>query len=615
MFKSPFGAIADGRFVRFRLRLPKDCGVWHVYLLMKRDGEEEIRTEMSFEWHDNDSLYYSCDIKPSVGLYWYRFVYETENNGFVISKGADSLGVLGNGKPWQLSVYGADFKTPDWLRGGVIYQIFPDRFNRSNKPHVGVPEKRFLRSDWGGQPAFTQNGDPCSLGNDYFGGDLNGIIEKLDYLKSLGVTCIYLNPIFFASSNHRYNTVDYEKIDPLLGDEKDFSELCKQAHKRNIRVILDGVFSHTGDDSKYFDRYGEHRNEALGAAQSKKSPYFSWYKFTEWPHKYHCWWGIETLPEVNDDDESFTEYICGENGILRHWLRLGADGWRLDVADELPDIFLDKLRKAVKAEKSDAFILGEVWEDASNKISYGVRRRYFAGEQLDSVMNYPFATAIVDLVKSGNSKSFFETVEALSENYPPQCLSLMMNHIGTHDTARILTVLGFSGTAGDRAWQAHQSLSENELEIALKRLRLAVALQYTLPGVPSIFYGDEAGTEGWADPFCRACFPWENENEKLTAFYKKLGKMRKDCEALKNGRFEPVYCGDGAVAYIRHCQKDTLLVAVNCTHIQQGFKIAAKFQNAEVLFGNAVCEGYLSVEPQDICILHLKELCEMTDDN
>ncbi len=603
LFKSPYGAIAEGGYIRFRLRLPKDCGVWYAFLLLNRDGEEQQRVEMTFEWHDADSLYYKCDIAPSSGLYWYSFCYETENDCRKISKSGNSC-ILGDGDAWQLTVYNADFKTPDNFRGGIIYQIFPDRFYRSENAKINAPQDRFLRDDWGAQPAYLQNGEKCNLGTDFFGGNLAGITEKIAYLKSLNVTVLYLNPIFLASSNHRYNTADYEVIDTVLGCEQDFVKLCETAHKNGIKVILDGVFSHTGDDSKYFDRYG--KNTAVsGAAQSKDSPYYSWYKFTEWPHKYHSWWGIETLPEVIEEDESFKEYICGENGILRKWLRLGADGWRLDVADELPDEFLDALRTAVKSENPNALILGEVWEDASNKISYGYRRRYFGGQQLDSVMNYPFATAIVSFVKNGNSEELLNTVQAISENYPPQVLAVMMNHIGTHDTARILTVLGFDGVAGNREWQAHQALNNDEYNKAVKRLYAAAVLQYTLVGIPSVFYGDEVGVEGWADPFCRACYPWGAENTDILHFYTQLGKLRADCLALKETAFKTIFCADGAIAYIRYCENDELLVAVNCAPNEIVIQTPRKFDNPTALLGTPPSNGAVRLSQYGFSVIKI----------
>ncbi|MDE6110595.1 MAG: glycoside hydrolase family 13 protein, partial [Eubacterium sp.] len=372
---------------------------------------------------------------------------------------------------------------------------------------------------------------------------LKGIEEKLDYIKELGVSCIYLNPILEENSNNRYDTADYEKIDPLLGTENDLKSLCKKAKEKGISIVLDGVFSHTGCDSKYFNLYSKY--DSVGAYNSKASPYFEWYKFTDYPNEYHSWWGIKLLPEIIEENESYREFICGKNGVLRKWLRCGISGWRLDVADELPDIFLDDLRKAVKAENEDAIIIGEVWEDATNKFAYGERRRYLLGEQLDSVMNYPFADAVLNFVKYGGSEGFFNTVMGIVENYPPCVLNVLMNHIGTHDTERAITRLAGENADGyGRDWQhEHNVLSAENYEKGISMMKMASLIQYTLPGVPSLYYGDEVGLQGMKDPFNRACFPWDNMDDALHKWYKRLGEIRNGCKAVVNGSFEPVFSG------------------------------------------------------------------------
>ncbi len=588
LYKSPFGAAISGEKLTFRLRLPENSGVCYAYLLIRRDGEaEDVAHEMHFKYKENDSLYYSVEISPEVGLYWYAFSYKTEFHSYYINRGAHSLGRVGGGGRWQLTVYDKSYSTPDWLRGGLIYQIFPDRFHRDRKPDPKKFPERFIKANWGEKPEHRwKKGEKQVLGNDFFGGNLKGIIKKLPYLQSLGVSCIYLNPIFFSMSNHRYNTADYEKIDPMLGDEKDFKKLCNEAKKRGIHIILDGVFSHTGDDSRYFDRYKKYGG--VGAHESPYSPFYSWYKFKNWPDDYHSWWGIDTLPEVNEDDEGFLDYICGENGIARRWLRLGAEGWRLDVADELPDIFLDRLRKAVKTEKPDAFILGEVWEDATNKVSYSQRRRYLLGDQLDSVMNYPFSNAIINFVKWGNGGEFAEAVLEICENYPLPALHLLMNHIGTHDTPRILTLLGSTGAdGGDREIQSVTRLSLAEYLNGIKRLKCAAVLQYTLPGVPSLYYGDEAGMEGYGDPFCRGCYPWGNENLELLNFYKALGSMRKSSPALSDGSIYFLKAEKGLIAYLRENENSKTLVAVNTADYSQTLTLPKEFEGITPIFGNA----------------------------
>lgn len=289
------------------------------------------------------------------------------------------------------------------------------------------------------------------------------------------------------------------------------------------------------------------------AYNSQQSPYYPWYTFRQWPQNYECWWNFETLPNVKETEPSFNEYINGENGIIRKWLRAGASGWRLDVADELPDQFLDNLTAAAKAESPDAVVLGEVWEDASNKTAYGVRRRYLLGGQLDTVMNYPFRDAIFAFLLGGDPRNFAESVESIVENYPPQCLRLLMNHIGTHDTERALTVLG-GEPAGNRGreWQAAQSLTPEQRDTALKRLRLASLIQYLLPGVPCLYYGDEAGMEGYRDPFCRGAYPWGREGKNLLQWYKGLGMLRAQEKAiLGKGSYRTLYADGNLLAFER----------------------------------------------------------------
>ncbi len=596
LHKSHFGALPSGESLKFRLRLPEDSGVWYAYLLIRRDGEAEDRVyEMTYEYKENGSLFYSVEISPRIGLYWYAFSYKTEFHTYYINRSTKSLGRVGGGGRWQLTVYDKAFSTPQWLKGGIIYQIFPDRFCKEGKVDPKKFPERFINPNWGDKPEHRyQKGERQILGNDFFGGNLKGIIKKLPYLQSLGVSCIYLNPIFFSVSNHRYNTADYEKIDPMLGTEKDFKKLCSDAKKLGIHIILDGVFSHTGDDSRYFDRYNKFGGE--GAHCSTDSPFYSWYKFKNWPDDYHSWWGIDTLPEVNEDDEGFLSYICGNEGIAKRWLSLGADGWRLDVADELPDVFLDRLRTAVKEEKPDAFILGEVWEDATNKVSYGSRRRYLLGEQLDSVMNYPFSNAIINFVKWGNGEEFAEAILEVCENYPAPALHLLMNHIGTHDTPRILTLLGSNTPdSGDREIQAVTRLSLAEYLLGVKKQKCAAVLQYTLPGVPSLYYGDEAGMEGYGDPFCRGCYPWGNENLDLTNFYKNLGEMRKNSPALKTGSIYFLKAEKGLVAFLRESPEGKTLVAVNTAEYPQSLALPQEFSGLTPICGSAEGDGEITL--------------------
>ena len=604
-YKSAVRAIAVNEKVKLRIIVPRSMGCSGARLAVYKDGEETVFYGMFWAGMCTDNYeYWELHFYATTpGLYFYHFELDTPwGLNYLKNVGAGLGDFDAGGSEFQQTVYESDFKTPDFLKGGIIYQIFPDRFCNSGTPKTGVPESRVMRK-WGEEPFWNESQMNGIWNNDYFGGDLKGIEQKLPYLKSLGVTCIYLNPIFAANSNHRYDTADYERIDPLLGTEDDFKSLCRAADKMDIKIILDGVFSHTGCDSKYFNMYSHYNS--VGAYNSTESPYYSWYKFTDYPNGYKSWWGIKLLPEVQEENESYRNYICGENGILRRWLRAGAGGWRLDVADELPDVFLDELRKAVKAENKDAVIIGEVWEDATTKFAYGERRRYLLGEQLDSVMNYPFAAAILNFVKGGSAEAFENAVMSIVENYPPQVINVLMNHIGTHDTERAITRLAGPDAAGkDRYWQHdNNKLSESDYLKGVSMLKTASLLQFTLPGVPSIYYGDEAGMQGMKDPFNRACFPWNDKNEELYKWYKRLGEIRHGCKAFINGDFQVIYAHAGVVAYVRSCEKNSVLTAVNVSQNSADFEVGDEWDNSYSFFGGVCRNGVLHLEPYERTLL------------
>ena len=611
-YRDPFGAVAAGTPVHFRVRLPVE---WHSRAVALRvfSADRPVQSDGMF-WagrtEDDAAEWWECHFAPPTpALYYYDFRVETPDGVCVLARGrggaAEVRGEEG-GDRWQLTCYAADFQTPDWLCGGVMYQIFPDRFAASGTPKRGVPTDRVLHESWDEEPEWRPDAQGEIRNCDYFGGDLKGIESKLDYLASLGVTCLYLNPIFEAHSNHRYNTADYRRIDPMLGTAADLRSLCAAAKERGIRILLDGVFSHTGSDSRYFNKEG--RYDTLGAYQSTESPYFSWYRFNRWPDDYGGWWGIRTLPEVEESRPDYLAYMTGKDGVLRTWMKSGIGGWRLDVADELPDVFLDALRKAVKAENPDGLVLGEVWEDASNKHSYGRLRRYLLGQQLDSVMNYPFCGAILDFLRGGSSADFQETVGSIVENYPPQVTRLLMNHIGTHDTERALTALGGESGAGhDRAWQATHSLSEAERATAVRRLKSAAVLQYCLPGVPCVYYGDEAGMEGYGDPFCRRTYPWGREDEELRSWYRDLGAMRKAAPVLREGTYIPIESAEDLVAFAREDGDNALLCVVSRASEPRAVALFGGDAWKTVFGSCAIGQNRVEIEPFGSVILVKKQ--------
>ena len=555
--KTPFGAAPCSTEVRFTLFDDAFCG---CELLVYREfaGAEDV-----------------CPLPPAEGgfsgaytvpgegeLCWYVFRL-TRWDGTLSYLGKNGLRPDRDGaERWQLTVY-EDTGTPDWFGRGVTYQIFPDRFRRTGTPDVsGMVGRRWLHESWDDQPVFRPDEDGQITNRDFFGGSLAGITEKLDYLQSLSVTTLYLNPIFEAASNHRYDTADYRAIDPLLGDEETFRTLCREAHKRGMRVMLDGVFNHTGSRSRYFNADGFYPE--LGAAQSQDSPYYDWYSFHPWPTDYDAWWGVKTLPAVNEQRPAYRQFIFkGEDSVVRHWLRCGADGWRLDVADELPGDFIAGIRRAIEDEKPDGYLLGEVWEDGSNKVAYSQRRRYLLGRETHGLMNYPLRTALLRWLGGGDAAEFRESMETLRANYPPAAFYGAMNFLGTHDTPRILTLLGAGHIPAAKEERAAFALSPAQLARGRAKLRLAGMLLYGFPGSPTLFYGDEAGMQGFEDPLNRGTYPWGREDTGLLDFFRALGRLRKERRSLQSGSLTYIYAQGGGLVITREHEGETTMVALN----------------------------------------------------
>ena len=559
-FKSPFGTLTEGENCRISVHIPCSCRTVSVQLVFLSDDMSEycffgMNKDVVTDDYDIYTAEFSLD---KAGLYFYYFRITTENEEFSLYREGYDMTNMEAGELWQLSCVPGDFVQPADFCGRVMYQIFPDRFHSSGECDTeGKLTPFYIHPNKHDLPCYLLNEEGKVTNSDFFGGNLRGITEKLDYLKSLSVGVIYLNPIFKAHSNHRYDTADYMKIDELLGTEEDFRLLCSEAHKRDIKIILDGVFSHTGSNSRYFDKEGVFGG---GAYHDKNSPYFSWYEFESYPKEYTSWWGVETLPCVREMDESYLRFIIGdEDSVVAHWLRAGADGFRLDVADELPDEFIVMLRKRMKEIDPDALLLGEVWEDASNKVSYGSRRRYFTDGELDSVMNYPFRRAIIDYVRGADDgRALTKTVMTIAENYPRGVLGMLMNMLSTHDTSRILSMLSPEPYPEDKSRAAGYLMPDSARKTAERRLRLAAFIQFTLPGMPCIYYGDEIGTEGLYDPFCRGYFDWDRvEDNSLLDFYRSLAELHTREDALSHGDVSMEYRGCGLTVLTRTLNGET----------------------------------------------------------
>ena len=563
LYRTPSGARPTGSDVILRCRADDARAV--TLRLWWDDGE--IRRPMTASPRGAGLFEIRLTLPEQSGLLWYYFIVDFDGETRLYGNADDRLG--GEGRlydheppSFQLTVYDEEFDTPRWMREGLLYQIMPDRFAARGK---NAPEAGWLHEKWDEPPAIHV--DPSTHDNradDFFGGNFRGVMDRLDYLKELGVTAIYFNPIFRARSNHKYDTGDYETIDPSFGTREDFEALCDRARALGIRILLDGVFSHTGSDSRYFNRLG--RYDSLGAYQSLESPYASWYRFKRWPDEYDCWWGFETLPTVNKSDESYRRYILtGENAIVKRWLRRGASGWRLDVADELPVPFLRTLRKSVKSVDPDAAVLGEVWEDASNKVAYGQLRCYCLGDTLDSVMNYPLREGLIGfLLGEIDAYALKRRLDALYENYPAPFAAALMNLLGSHDKARVINRLsGAEPENRPREQRAFTPLSDAEYERGKRRFIKAWRFLCAMPGMPCLYYGDEAGAQGGDDPFCRGTYPWGHEDRALMEEIKRVNHARLKSRAAQNGSLELIAPDADTLTVVRRYESDELRVTLD----------------------------------------------------
>ena len=566
-YRFPSGAREAGSRIMLRLRV-NDANARAWLRLWWVDTEQKIPMTRR-----GDAFEAALDLPGEPGLLWYYFIVELEDGTTTLYGNAhDQLG--GEGAIWpgeppsfQITLYAPGFQTPEWMQNGVMYQIMPDRFHRaqSEPPLNSRIHPHWIHPDWSEAPELII--DPETADNsaaDFFGGNLRGIAEKLPYLADLGVSALYLNPIFEARSNHKYDTGDYAKVDPAFGDEADFTELCAKAKALGIRVILDGVFSHTGSDSVYFNKYGSY--DSIGAYQSKDSPYYGWYRFERWPDEYDSWWGFHRLPNVNELHPTFFDFIVRAPGaVAARWLRAGASGWRLDVADEQPMPFLAALRERVKREDDQAAVIGEVWEDASNKVAYGELRNYCLGDTLDGVMNYPLRDGLLRFMTgSMGARELARRLSSLYENYPEPFARGLLNLLGSHDKPRAINVLaGVEVMQVPRGSRRAYRLSEAQYDLGRRRLIAAWRFLCALPGMPCLYYGDEAGAQGGDDPFCRGTYPWGTEDEKLIGEFQQINRARRNSDALKDGQLRLIAPQDDLIIAARWNGRECALCALN----------------------------------------------------
>lgn len=597
-YKKPFGAVRVNEKVTFTITCEWPV-VEPVYLIVQKDFGDTFEIEMRSK---GDSHYQvTISLTEGQGLYYYFFklTLQEEEQKKTIYYGNNQRSKGGEGhiyeaenqvKPYQLTSYLYDDASPKWYREGIAYHIFVDRFYNGNEGGKVLNPKRnsFLYANQDDLPMYIKNKKGEVVRWEFYGGNLKGIIYKLPYLKTLGITILYLSPIFEARSNHKYDTGDFMKIDPMFGDEETFKELIQEAKQAGMHIVLDGVFNHSGADSRYFNLFGTY-NE-IGAYQSKKSVYFDWYTFKNFPEDYESWWGVKDLPKLNTENPEVQSFIYEDkNSVIRKWSKLGLGGWRLDVADELSDEVLKGIRSALQETIPDTVLIGEVWEDASNKIAYDKRRHYIEGGMLHGAMNYPFREIILGLL--GQSIKPQEATEKwmnLKENYPPEAFKSNFNNIGTHDTERILTALNHN----------------------IAKLKQALTLLFILPGVPSLYYGDEVGVEGKEDPDNRRMYPWGKENKEIQLVVKKMIALRRDENSLKDGDFY-AFSQDELLGIIRWVSmEEFVVVLLNTSNKKNRLETSAILEQYDfdiVSFLNKNQMDHIQVEGNGIVFLRKEQ--------
>ena len=553
---------------KIRIQLPRLLGVVSASVRVFSESLDKEVARIICEWGGARA---ECDLYDAVvdgqsigtGLYFFMVEIESQCGRLYGYKSGENLVFSDEyniDALYQLSISDFKYQKSEHKLGGIIYHVFVDRFNRGGK--VEAKPGTVIDDDWRVIPEYPAYPGAPLKNNHFYGGTLWGVAEKLDYFKSLGVDTLYLSPIFDAASNHKYDTGDYMTVDSMFGGDEAFSALIAKAKEKGIGIILDGVFNHTGSDSLYFNREGNY--DSVGAYQSKKSDYYAWYDFQSYPDKYTSWWGIDILPRIHPDKPACRKYFVGNGGVIEKYARMGIDGFRLDVVDELSDEFISLIKKKLDRYNKRSVLYGEVWEDGSNKIAYDVRKKYYLGSELDGVMNYPVRKGIISFLTAHDPSELHYALTDIINNAPARISNMQMNLLGTHDTERILTVLGGERSDGrSNEYLSKKRMNDLERGTAKRRLRMAYVILATIPGIPAIFYGDEAGLEGYHDPFNRMPYPWGREDHNLINYYRMVGQIRRNNEVYKEGDFKLLHLDDETLVFERYDDENAYVTFVN----------------------------------------------------
>lgn len=549
---------SDNKF-NITIKIPMNYG-WIDYVYFVSNN---ISYELKHNMNDDNCAIFSSEITlETKALYKYYFTFNSNNQIRYVLKDKITTDSPRDIDMFKMSV---NFEVPDWAKGQMMYHIFIDRFNRGSKEKMKSMERRHVHNSWNEEVCLGPDEEGI-WNNDFYGGDLKGIIQKLDYIKSLGVSILYLSPVVYSQSTHRYDASDFEQIDPYAGNSEDLTLLCNEAHKRGMKVILDAVFNHTGSDSKYFNQYNNF--ETLGAYQSLDSPYLPFYKYTIRDNKpiFEYWWGMENLPVCNGNSKEWQDYITGQGGIIDIWFSLGIDGLRLDVADELTDDFIKLIRKAVKRNKEDGFILGEVWKNPMR-----MNRGYIeSGKAMDSVMNYNFIDSLIRYFRYKNKDELLDKINEFLTEYPTDTIYSLMNFTSTHDITRAINLWDEEIFSKNSEWSWNLN-NENidfikkyqlkDYQTAKEIYKAYVFFLTFMPGNLSIFYGDEIGMQGLGNLNNRKPFTWDNIDQDLLNFFKYIGYIRNNEPFMRKADLK-VYDGE-FITFERYNDDEKIFVAVN----------------------------------------------------
>ena len=586
---TPVEKYDNGNKYLINVEVPLDR-YWYddMYIVIEK-GNEKIPVKLNHKENRDGKIYFEGEVfLDTRAIYRYYFSYYKDGK-LCFHKKKDI--VKHNPIRDEMFKMSVNYDVPDWAKGKIMYHIFVDRFNRGSSEKMVPMDRRNIHEDWNESMQIGPDKDGI-WNNDFYGGDLKGIIDKLDYIESLGVSILYLSPIVWSQSNHRYDTSDYEKVDPYAGVNEDLKLLCDEAHKRGMKVVLDAVFNHTGSDSKYFNKFGNF--DEVGAYQSNDSKYSSFFRkhYHNGKEYFDYWWGFDNLPECNGNSFEWREYILGEGGVIDLWFSLGIDGLRLDVADELTDDFIEGIRTAVKRNKEDGFILGEVWK---NPMRMG--RGYIeSGRGMDSVMNYPLVDALLRYFKYGDVHKLSYIINDMLNEYPEETIYALMNFTSTHDISRALNMLGCESEFSPyKEWywdpvdNSHEhckdyKMSKEDLIRAKEIYKAYISALAFLPGNLSIFYGDEAGIEGLGNLANRKTYPWGEEDKDLVEFFTDIGKVRVNNKFLEQADLNVFKINRDYFMFERVSGEDKMLFAVNRTDNDVDFKVPDEYSDGEDVY-------------------------------